>query len=121
MNENSLLYRTLQCWNQPIEVKAGKFAHLSARAKWIDGRCIIIATEVRAAMVVELPEVACEFDLDRDGGGWITIIVPGPCVIPARARISMQIRCETAMPQWLAELSDSQRAIAVGLTEEGML
>ena len=82
------LYRQLQCWNSPLIVEAGNFAHLSARAKWIDGRCVIIAREVKDATIHELPEVKCEVDLDN---GWLTIIVPGPCTIPGRAKVSVRV------------------------------
>jgi hypothetical protein len=116
--DTSLLYRTLQCWNSPFVIEAGTYGHLSARAKWIDGRCIVIPREVEDATIHELPEKLCVVDLD---GGWLTVIVPGPAVIPARAKISVRVRADIATPTWLAELSDSEARLAKNLADEGML
>jgi hypothetical protein len=52
--ENTYLTRTLQCWNSPLVIEAGKFAHLTARARWIDGRCLITATVVAVRAPMEL-------------------------------------------------------------------
>lgn len=108
------LYRQLQCWNTPLVVEDGKFVHLSARAKWLDGRCVITAREVKDATIHELPEVKYEVDLDD---GWLTIIVYGPCTIPARAKVSVRVICDIAHPQWLMLLTNPEAKLA----EEGML
>jgi hypothetical protein len=60
---------------------------LSARAKWIDSRCVVIATAVEDVTIHELPDKLCVADLDN---GWLTVIVPGPCSIPARATLSVK-------------------------------
>ncbi len=102
MIEPSLLHRAFQCWNSPIEIKAGEFAHLSARGVWRDGRCIVTVVEATEAMVVELPEADCKVDVDQ---GWITVIVPGPATIPARATVCVKIRADIAQVPWLEEVA----------------
>ena len=72
-------------------------------------------------MIHGLPEVKCEVDLDKDEGGWITIIAHGPATIPARAKVSIQVRCEMAQPQWLANLPDAHQIVAQAMAEEGLL
>lgn len=111
MNEN-LLCRRLQCWNSPAEVEAGDHVVLTARAKWIDGRTIVMAREVSEAMIVELPEVKCEVSLDKDGSGWLVIVVHGPAKIPARATICVRVFADIAMPMWLKELEPSELIVA---------
>ena len=72
-------------------------------------------------MIHGLMHVKCEVDLDKDEGGWITIIVHGPATIPARAKVSVQIRCETAQPQWLANLPDAHAIVAEAMGNEGLI
>ncbi|MEI9998595.1 MAG: hypothetical protein WDO13_05230 [Verrucomicrobiota bacterium] len=80
---------------------AGEFVHLTARAVWIDGKVIVTAVEVADATVHELPHLKCEACVDD---GWLVVVVPGPCEIPARARISVRMRAEIAHARWIAEL-----------------
>ncbi len=109
MDENyPAICRAFQCWNAPTVVDAGKFAHLSARAKWVDGRTIVVATEVEDATIIELPGVRCQVHLD---GEWITVIVPGPCEIPARANIVVKIRADLASVPWLVEMKQRGKTI----------
>ncbi len=66
-------------------------------------------------MIHGIEHIKCEVDFDAEEGGWITVIVPGPCEIPARAKISLRIVADIAMPKWLGELRDSSDKIKAGL------
>jgi hypothetical protein len=104
--DTSLLNRTFQCWNSPYEIEAGSFVHLSARAKWIDGRTIVIAKKVKNASIVEAPYIRCDVALD---GEWITIVAYGPGTIPARAKVEVQIEADIATAMWLIEMKTAEK------------